>query len=291
MRWALRQRWRHTHFDSSPERGEGAAKSRLLAHTLMVSMIDRLTYVMATGAMITLCVACSPNQGNPGATPFTRSGEFRAPTVSAPKVASPMSTVNGSSNIVKSNQRDVAPTDCADAFSAAASVHSLRDSHEDLFPAYSACTTIDEWRAAHTLYPSVIPIDPVKYAMSMCASYQEEIGKTPICLAVNAPPPADDTALRASGRTGLLGVPLPEGARLTERTSGSGGWTGPDPVEKYTISATADELADFFNRVLGEEGWFKDGLSSDYILWFEKGDLLLQVVVDWAGGKFSLSGS
>ena len=78
---------------------------------------------------------------------------------------------------------------------------------------------------------------------------------------------------------------------MTERTPGSGGWTGPDPVEKYTISATADELADFFNRVLSGEGWFKDGLSSDYILWFEKGDLLLNIVVDWAGSGFSLSGS
>ena len=251
----------------------------------------RLACVVGTTGVIALLVVFSLDDGRAGSPSSARSGELRVPTVSASEAPSPSPTVAEPSIPLKSSQDNVTPTDCAAAFSAAASVNSFRNSHEDLFPAYSACTTADEWRAAHTLYPSVIPIDPVKYAMSMCASYQEEIGKTPICLAVNAPPPADSTALRASGRKGLLGVPLPQGARLTERTPGSGGWTGPDPVEKYTISATADELADFFNRVLSEEGWFKDGLSSDYILWFEKGDLLLNIDVDWTGGGFSLSGS
>ena len=126
---------------------------------------------------------------------------------------------------------------CMEAFAAAAAVSPYQDTHEDLFPAYSACTGIDEWKAADTSHPAAIDgVDPVQYAMSVCAGNQSELGETPICKAVNAPP-ASSSSLEASGRAGLLGVPLPEGAQLTERTPGDLE-NYVDPREAYAISAT-----------------------------------------------------
>lgn len=108
---------------------------------------------------------------------------------------------------------------CAHAFLEAANVDAMRDTHKDLFPAYYACTSIEEWREADRMYPGAIDgVDPVMYAQNVCAGAQDELRDTPICEAVNPPPPADqESSLTASGRFGLLGVPLPVGAELTEK--------------------------------------------------------------------------
>ena len=174
-----------------------------------------------------------------------------------------------------------------EAFAAAAAVSPYQDTHEDLFPAYSACTGIDEWKAADTSHPAAIDgVDPVQYAMSVCAGNQSELGETPICKAVNAPP-AGSSSLEASGRAGLLGVPLPEGAQLTERTPGDPE-NYVDPREAYAISATASDIAAFFGRAMPESGWFKHGVSTEKVLFFQKGNLMPVIII--GDGKFSLMG-
>ena len=177
-------------------------------------------------------------------------------------------------------------TPCIEAFAAAARISEYQDTHEDLFPAYSACTSLEEWKAADALYPAVIDrVDPIRYAMTVCANNQEELRETPLCRAVNAPPPANASSLKASGQTGLLGAPLPEGVRLVEQIPGNRA-AGRDPRERYAISATADDIAAFFNRAMPGSGWSKDGTSTKTTLFFQKGNLILGVLVNRDGGSF-----
>ena len=176
---------------------------------------------------------------------------------------------------------------CMEAFAAAAAVSPYLDTHEDLFPAYAACTSIDDWKAADALHPDAIDIDPVQYAMTVCAVNQEELDETPICKAVNAPP-AVRSSLMASGQVGLLGVLLPEGAKLTERTPGDSA-NYVDPHEAYSITATASDIAAFFGRAMPESGWWKLGMSTETALFFQKGNLMIVVII--GNGKFSLMGS
>jgi hypothetical protein len=189
------------------------------------------------------------------------------------------------------NQRSSVSQACADAFAAAASVSEFQDTHEDLFPAYSACSTVEEWKAADKLYPDAIDgVDPVSYAMTVCANNQQELGDAPICRAVNAPATTEASDLKPSGRTGLLGVPLPEGAELIEQRPGNPA-QGQDPSERYAVSATAVQIAAFFNREMPGAGWAKDGTSTSTALFFRKGDLMIGVLINRDGGTFTLMGS
>ena len=80
------------------------------------------------------------------------------------------------------------PTSCEQAFADAARVSSYRDTHEDLFPAFSACKNVSEWKSANALYPEAIDgWDPVDYARNVCDSYRQELGGTEICNAVGLP--------------------------------------------------------------------------------------------------------
>ena len=81
-----------------------------------------------------------------------------------------------------------------------------------------------------------------------------------------------------------------EGAQLTEQTPGNRA-AGHDPYEGYAISATAVDIADFFNQVMPEAGWAKDGTSTETILFFQKGNLVLGVLINSDGASFSLMGS
>lgn len=178
---------------------------------------------------------------------------------------------------------------CAEAFESAANVSAYQDTHEDLFPAYSACSSVEEWRAADQVYPEAIDgVDPVRYAMTVCASNQQRLGDTPICRAVNAAAAGGESDLSPSGETGLLGVPLPAGAELIERTPGG---AGRDPRERYRISASADDIGTFFDREMVRSGWSKDGLSTDAAHFFRKGNLMLGVLINSDGGTFTLMGS
>lgn len=97
---------------------------------------------------------------------------------SAPSVGSGDSTV-------KVSQK------CVQAFSDAAKVSEYQDTHEDLFPAYSACTSLDEWRDASALAPGAISdgVDPIEYAKNVCSNYADEVGNSTVCKAIAAPPP------------------------------------------------------------------------------------------------------
>ena len=175
---------------------------------------------------------------------------------------------------------------CIDAFASAAGVSQYSDTHEDLFPAYSACKSIEEWREAYALHPAAIDGgNPVQYAMMACAHNQAVLGRTPICRAVNAPS-STGSSLAASGRTGLLGVPLPTGASLTERTRGNPA-EYIDPSETYAISATADDITAFFEREMPKAGWYKS--TSGLFIEFLKGDLVVGIYV--SENKFTLMGS
>ncbi|CAN5880508.1 hypothetical protein BH23ACT12_BH23ACT12_22110 [soil metagenome] len=178
---------------------------------------------------------------------------------------------------------------CAAAFEAAASVSAYQDTHEDLFPAYSACSSVDEWKAASEQHPGAIDgAEPVAYVQTVCANNQAVLGDTPICVAVNQPGPGVASSLEASGSTGLLGVPLPKGATLLEKSPGS---ADADPRERYSISASAAEIEGFFSHAMPAAGWAKDGTSTDGALFFRRGDVLIVILYDSDGGTFTLAGS
>ena len=182
---------------------------------------------------------------------------------------------------------------CASAFRAAASVSEYRDKHEDLFPAYSACTSIEEWKAANGLYPKAIDgVDPVRYAMTVCANNQRELGATAICQSVNVPAVSSrfEKGLRVSSKAGLLGAPLPEGAQLIDRTPGDPA-AGRDPSERYSVAATAREIAAFFDREMPKAGWAKEGTSTETALIFQRRNLMIGVFMNRNGGTFTLMGS
>lgn len=182
-------------------------------------------------------------------------------------------------------------TPCEAAFARAAAVDNMHDTHADLFPAYTACKTLAEWRRANTAYPDAIDgVDPIVYARNVCAGNQARLGSTPICKAVNAPPPATASSLKASSAKGLMGVHLPVGARLTERTAGDAS-AGRDPSERYVLTATADQIADSYDRLMPGAGWAKDGTSMKYGLFFQKGKQMIGVLINGKGGTFVLMGS
>lgn len=107
------------------------------------------------------------------------------------------------------------------------------------------------------------------------------------------PPAAQSTAspaLTPSDGTGLLGVPLPTGAQLTERTPGDP-TLGRDPTERYAVSASAREIAAFFSQAMPAAGWAKDGTSRNNALFFRKGELMIGVLINSSGGTFTLMGS
>lgn len=188
------------------------------------------------------------------------------------------------------SQQNLVSSACANAFELAAAVSPYEDTHEDLFPAYSACTSIEEWKTASERYPDAIDgVDPISYAMTVCATNQSQLRTTPICRVVNAST-SGATALRASGRTGLLGVPLPKRAKLVERKAADPS-TGRDPSERYSISASAADIASFFDHVMPAAGWAKDGISTDTGLFYRKGDLLIGILFNSKGGTFTLLGS
>ena len=178
---------------------------------------------------------------------------------------------------------------CDKAFEAAAAVNPYQDTHADLFPAYSACQSVAEWRAASRANPDAIDgVDPVNYAMTVCAGNQAQLGNTPICRAVNEPAPSSAPSLVAATTRGLMGVPVPEAAALAERTPAS---EGRDPTERYDITASLGAIAQFYNTEMPKSGWSKDGTSIETALFFRKGSEMIGVLINGVGGTFTLMGS
>ena len=221
---------------------------------------------------------CAGNQAVLGSTTICKA--VNTPPPAPPAVAG-----------VLSAEPVVISAECRKAFRAAAAVDEMRDTHRDLFPAYSACTSLEEWKNADAMFPDAIDgVDPINYARNVCAGNQEELGASAICKAVNAPPAARKSSLIASDSTGLLGVPLPRGAELTEEEPGDPA-SGIDPKEHYSIAASSKDIADFFTRELPAQGWFKSGTSTDTYLFFDKGTSMIGVLIKADGGSFTLMGS
>lgn len=90
--------------------------------------------------------------------------------------------------------------------------------------------------------------------------------------------------------TGLLGVPLPEGATLIEQQPGDPS-AGRDPSQGYAIAETAADIEGFFNQAMPRAGWAQDGISTHTALIFRKNNLVIGVLINSNGGKFTLMGS
>jgi hypothetical protein len=100
-------------------------------------------------------------------------------------------------------------------------------------------------------------------------------------------PPARPKAAREAG---LLGAPLPEGARLADWTAEAlpGEPAGQrDRFERYEVDAPAGDIADFFAKAMPLAGWQRGGAAAP--LSFRKGGLTLGVQVKEGGGAFTLT--
>jgi hypothetical protein len=106
----------------------------------------------------------------------------------------------------------------------------------------------------------------------------------------NSEPVTPATALQRSGTTGLLGAPLPVGATLTERRPGDSA-SGADPAEQYAIAASAAEIAAFFDTAMPAAGWVKAADSTATSMYFEKGSVVIGVIMNSSGDSFTLMGS
>jgi len=105
-----------------------------------------------------------------------------------------------------------------------------------------------------------------------------------------AGPPAPVAPALAATKAGLLDCPLPKGAALAGSSpSASGG--GEPATETYSLRAPAQEILGFYEREMERSGWRKSELSSQFLLYFEKGERTVGVLVDRNGGGFTLMGS
>jgi outer membrane biosynthesis protein TonB len=114
--------------------------------------------------------------------------------------------------------------------------------------------------------------------------------KAPTAATADARPAASPRQLDRSSAAGILGAPLPQGASLAGRSHGASG-TGDHPTETYAIEAQPSEILGFFEREMESAGWRKVFVSSEYLLYFEKDERTVGVLVDRQGGLFTLMGS
>jgi hypothetical protein len=78
---------------------------------------------------------------------------------------------------------------CEQAFAVAAEVDDMQDTVADIYPALSACETLDEFEAADETHPSALDgADPETYARNACASASDAaVKQAPLCAEVTAP--------------------------------------------------------------------------------------------------------
>lgn len=104
----------------------------------------------------------------------------------------------------------------------------------------------------------------------------------------SARPKPTTRGLTRSNSIGLLGVPLPSGARLIEKTPET---ANADPKEQYEIDAGSDLIIDFFLREMLRSGWKRTGPQVEHGAFFVKGKLMIGVLTKKGGRTFSLMGS
>ena len=127
--------------------------------------------------------------------------------------------------------------------------------------------------------------EPAPQGQSVSGS---EIGATAESVTYVEATPAVTNTLRASGQSGLLGAPLPEGAALVGSNEGGGSQA---PSQRYELNASAEEIGAFFQESLAEAGWEQDGSPSGGSFYFRRGSLILGVLISGKGGTFTLISS
>src|SRR6266542_6192760 len=99
--------------------------------------------------------------------------------------------------------------------------------------------------------------------------------------------PAQVASLAPSGKSALLGAPLPSGVTLLDKRAAD---ENRDARERYRISASAADITSFFNTQMPAAGWSKDGASTPNAILFRKGKHNLGVFIDADGKSFTLMG-
>lgn len=109
-------------------------------------------------------------------------------------------------------------------------------------------------------------------------------GKKPKTSSSVTSAPAPAIRLKASGKTGLLGVPLPGGAVLDHSVPGD---SEIGAVEYYAIDATPEQLNAFFTEAMPKAGWTQHE-NKRLLLSYKKGKHFLLIFLRDTGGYFSL---
>jgi len=96
------------------------------------------------------------------------------------------------------------------------------------------------------------------------------------------------TNLKPAAKTGLLGVPLPEGAKLLEDKPET---DKTDSRQTYALNATAQEIVEFYDTLMPTKGWEPYGkpFRPDWRA-YQRGTARIGVGVDEQKGTFSLIG-
>jgi hypothetical protein len=158
-------------------------------------------------------------------------------------------------------------------------------------PARTAKAPVAEAPAASPPVAQVPAVQPAPPAPTVATA----VAKAPAPEARPAPAPepgkaAPASSLPAAPVAGILGCPLPRGASLSIRSHGAAG-ADDHPTETYAIQAPAHEIVGFYEREMERAGWRKSFAASEYLLYFEKDDRTVGILVERKGGLFTLMGS
>lgn len=97
------------------------------------------------------------------------------------------------------------------------------------------------------------------------------------------------SALAPAPKTGLYGIPLPDGVKLVKKAEGSRLQIH-GPYETYQVLASAQELRVFFESHLTGTGWTQVPREAEQTLFFRKGGMELTIIVSREGGMFTVMG-
>ena len=106
----------------------------------------------------------------------------------------------------------------------------------------------------------------------------------------NPKPTTPSRTLARSSSIGLLGAPIPAGAKLIERTQGNPS-EGVDPRERYQIEASAEQILGFYRNEMPKAGWKLLFSSTGNALFYRKDNLELGILTNRDGLTFTLIGS
>lgn len=174
--------------------------------------------VMVIVALFALAVATSSADEEPTTA--------EAPTTSAPaaaRSATPTASPTASPEAAYSEE-------CRSAFAEAAAVDPMRDTHEDMDPAFIACASLAEFAAASADHPDALDgVDPSLYAETRCEfSENAAVRASNICREVAASlaptPTPEPTAFTFGGGVRTVGSDVPPGTYRTREAPSTCYW-------------------------------------------------------------------